>query len=158
VAAAFGETDPARLATDLTTATAVIEPDRHLARLHAGHGQKAWTYYFSYVPAAERAAVPGAAHGSEIIYVFNNLRDTPTSARGRTIPAATPQDHKIADAMTAYWVAFAKSSDPDSAGGVAWRAAEPGDNVLEFGADGVHLRPNFEKARLDAAEKLAGRR
>jgi para-nitrobenzyl esterase len=155
IGAAFGDTDPAKLAMDLTTATTVIEPDRELARLHARNGQKAWTYYFSYVPAAERASVPGAGHGSEIIYVFNNLFDQPLHRGSRTIPAATPEDHRISDAMTAYWVAFARSSDPDSAGGPAWLPAEPGDKVMEFGADGVHLRPDFHKPALDAAEAIA---
>lgn len=157
LAAAYGASDPATVAMDATTESTVIEPDRYLARLHAAHGDKAWTYYFSYVPEAERAEFPGAGHGSEIIYVFNNLSDHPVTFGGRTFPAATPQDHKIADAMTAYWVAFAKSSNPDSAGGVLWRPTEPGDVVLQFGEDGVHARPGFHKTSLDLLQKLADR-
>ncbi|THD80610.1 MAG: carboxylesterase [Phenylobacterium sp.] len=154
IMAAYGG-DAAGVAQDLTTESTVIEPDRYLARLHAKNGQKAWTYYFSYVPAAQRDAVRGTAHGGEIIYAFSNLRDTPTAFAGRTLPAATPEDHKVSDAMTAYWVAFAKRSDPDSAGGALWPAAEPGDNVLEFGADGVHPRPAFHQPTLDIAEKIS---
>jgi para-nitrobenzyl esterase len=156
IAAAYGG-DPASVAQDLTTETTVIEPDRHLARLHAQHGQKAWTYYFSYVPAASRAEVHGLNHGGEIVYVFGNLRDEPTQFAGRTLPAATPEDHAISDAAIAYWTHFAKTGDPDSAGGPEWRQAEPGDNVLEFGADGVHLRPAFHEKTLDIAEKIAER-
>jgi len=156
VTAAYGG-DAASVAQDLTTETTVIEPDRHLARLHAKNGQKAWTYYFSYVPAAERAEVHGLNHGGEILYVFGNLRDQPTQFAGRTLPAATPADHAISDAAIAYWTAFAKTGNPDSAGGPEWRPAEPGDNVLEFGADGVHLRPDFHQKTLDIAEKIAER-
>jgi len=152
--AAYGA-DPAGVAQDLTTETAVIEPDRYLARLHEKNGQKAWNYYFSYVPAAQRASVHGLNHGGEILYVFDNLRDQPTPFAGRILPAATAQDHRISEAAIAYWVAFAKRSDPDAAGGVAWLPAEPGDNVLEFGADGVHLRPHFHQATLDLVEQLA---
>jgi para-nitrobenzyl esterase len=152
--AAYGSTDPATIAMDAATESYVIEPDRYLARLHAAHGHKAWTYYFSYVPQGERASVPGAGHGSEIVYVFGNLRDTPATFGGRTIPAATPADHKISDAMTAYWVAFAKASNPDSAGGPLWPAAEPGDVVMQFGEDGVHATAAFHKASLDLVEKL----
>jgi para-nitrobenzyl esterase len=156
VMAAYGG-DAASVAQDLTTETTVIEPDRHLARLHAKNGQKAWTYYFSYVPAAQRAEVHGLNHGGEILYVFGNLRDEPTNFAG-TLPPATPADHAISDAAIAYWVAFAKTGSPDSAGGPEWRLAEPGDNVLEFGPDGVHLRPEFHKKTLDIAEKIAERK
>jgi para-nitrobenzyl esterase len=155
IVAAYGG-DPASVAQDLTTESTVIEPDRHLARLHAAHGQKAWTYYFSYVPAAQRAEVHGLNHGGEIVYVFDTLRDQPVSFAGRTLPAATPEDHRIAEAALAYWVAFAKTGDPGSAGGPGWPQAEPGDNVLEFGADGVHPRPDFHRTTLDIAEKIAG--
>ena len=71
--------DPKGAAQDLTTENTVIEPNRHLARLHTRNGQKAWVYYFSYLPAAQRGQVKGLAHGGEIIYVFNNLRDAPES-------------------------------------------------------------------------------
>jgi para-nitrobenzyl esterase len=74
----------------------------------------------------------------------------------RTIAAATPEDLKISAAMHAYWVAFAKTSDPDSAGGVLWPKYDPStDTALEFGADGVHARPQFRKATLDIAEQIA---
>lgn len=153
--AAYGG-DPAGVAQDVTTESTVIEPDRHLARLHTANGQKAWTYYFSYVPAAERTQVRGTSHGGEIPYVFDNLRDEPATFGGRTLPAATPDDRKVADAVIAYWVAFARRSDPGAAGGTAWPAySTANDAALEFGADGLHLRPAFHKATLDLVERLA---
>ena len=155
VLAAYGG-EAAGAAQDLTTETMVIEPDRHLARLHTRNGQRAWNYYFSYVPAAQRGQVHGLNHGGEIIYVFDNLRDQPVTLGPRTLPAATPDDHKIADAAIAYWVSFAKTGDPDSAGGPKWppydAAAEP---VLEFGAEGPALKPQFHKASLDLVEQIA---
>ena len=156
VMSAYGS-DPAGVAQDLTTETTVIEPDRYLARLHTKNGQKAWTYYFSYVPAAQRAEQRGMTHGGEIMYAFGNVPHAPLIYGGRTLPAGTPEDFKISEAMTAYWVAFAKRSDPDSAGGVTWPQAEPGDNALEFGADGLHVRPAFHKPTLDIAEQIAAR-
>src|SRR5204863_80134 len=51
VLAAYGG-DKVRAANDLMTESTVIEPDRYLARLHTKNGQKAWVYYFSYLPAA----------------------------------------------------------------------------------------------------------
>jgi para-nitrobenzyl esterase len=55
--------------------------------------------------------------------------------------------------MHAYWVAFAKTGDPGSAGGPAWPRFTPGaDRLLEFGADGVNVRTDFDKPRLDLIE------
>jgi para-nitrobenzyl esterase len=156
VAAYGGPADLPGVASDLTTETTVIEPDRYLARLHTRNGQRAWTYYFSYVPAAQRAAVRGMGHGGEIVYVFGNLSDQPRTIGTRVFPAATPEDHKISAAALAYWVAFAKSGEPGSAGGVAWPRYDPAtDAALEFGADGVAARPGFHKQSLDLVEQLA---
>jgi len=145
VVAAYGGGDPTGIANDLTTETTVIEPDRHLARLHTKNGQKAWNYYFSYVPVAQRAEVHGLGHGGEITYVFDNLR-----------PAATPDDRKIGDAAIAYWTAFAKTGDPGSAGGPAWPRYDPAtETVMEFGVGGPKPQPAFHKQSLDLVERLA---
>jgi para-nitrobenzyl esterase len=141
---------------DLGTESAVIEPDRLLARLHVKNGQKAWVYFDSYIPAAQRPTVHGLSHGGEIMYVFGTLPDHDQTLGNRTIAAATPADRKISAAMTDYWTAFAKTSDPDSAGGPKWPAYAPAtDAVLEFGADGVTPRPAFHKSTLDLVEQLA---
>lgn len=153
--AAYGG-DPVSVAEDFTTESTVIEPNRHLARLHTRNGQKAWNYYFSYVPLAQRGQIHGTPHGGEIIYVFNTMRDQPVTVGPRTLPAATTADHKIGEAAIAYWTAFAKTSDPASAGGTAWPRYDPAtDAALELGADGPVVRPGFHKASLDHVEILA---
>jgi para-nitrobenzyl esterase len=155
LAAYGGEANPAAF-QDFTTESFVIEPDRYLARLHVKNGQKAFLYYVSYIPASQRATTHGLSHGGELAYVFNNLSDKERTIAGHVFPAATPEDHKISDALTAYWVAFAKSSNPGSAGGPAWPAYSPAtDPVLEFGADGVQARPAFHKQSLDLVEQAA---
>ncbi|THD54136.1 carboxylesterase family protein [Phenylobacterium sp.] len=144
---------------DTSTESLVIEPDRLLARLHVKNGQKAWVYYDSYIPAAQRATIHGLAHGGELAYVFSNLPDHDRVQGTRTIAAATPDDRKSSAAMTDAWAAFAKTTDP-STPAAAWPAYTPAnDAVLEFGADGVHARPLFHKASLDLVEQLnaAGR-
>ena len=150
VEAVYGGAPAPEVARELTTDTMIGEPDRFLARQMARQGVPVWVYHFSYVPAATRASSYGAAHGSEVIYVFDNLPEHPIAYGQRTIPAATDADRQVASAMHAYWVQFAKSGDPDSGGGVAWPRFTTGDEqLLEFGADGVVLRRDFEKARLD---------
>ncbi len=139
---------------DLTTESTVIEADRLLARLHVKNGQKAWVYYDSYIPASQRAAIHGLAHGGELMYVFGNLPDRDRVQGTRTIPAATADDRKISAALTDAWTAFAKATDP-STPGAAWPAYVPAtDTALEFGADGVIARPHFHKATLDLVEQF----
>ena len=85
--------------------------------------------------------------------MFGNLPTAPISFGDFKIPAATPDDQRLSAAMHAYWVAFAKTGAPGSAGGPAWpRYTLDGDALLEFGADGVNVRKGFEKDRLDLIE------
>jgi para-nitrobenzyl esterase len=132
-----GEGNPIRLAADITTDSFITEPNRYLAAQHEKNGQKAYAYYFSYVTQARRAETLGMPHGGEIGYVFGNLR-----------PDATPADRAISDAAMKYWVAFAKTGDPGSAGGPAW-PVYASDQWMEFGVDGPVVRSDFRKAQLD---------
>jgi para-nitrobenzyl esterase len=159
VEAVYGGAPAPEVARELTTDSLIGEPDRFLARQMARQGLPAYVYHFTYVPAAARAASHGAPHGSEIGYVFENLPDRPIRFGAFAIPAATPADRQVARAMHAYWVAFAKRGDPGSAGGPAWPRFATGDErSIEFGADGVAVRRDFEKPRLDLIEAARGRR
>jgi para-nitrobenzyl esterase len=158
VVALYGGQPAPEVAREVLTDVLITEPDRELAREMAKQHLPAFVYHFSYVPAAVRATSFGAAHGSEVTYVFGTLPQVALSYGGRDIPAATPDDQKISDAMHAYWVAFAKTGDPGSAGGPAWpRYTVAGDELLEFGADGVNVRKGFAKDRLDQIEANARR-
>ena len=156
IVAAYGApSDPQNVQWDLGTEAAVIEPDRLLARLHVKNGQKAWVYYDSYIPAAQRATVHGLAHGGELLYVFGTLPDHDMTMGTRKYVAGTPADFANSKAMTDAWAAFAKTGDP-STPLAAWPGYAPAsDTVLEFGADGVRARPAFHKASLDLVEQLS---
>lgn len=90
----------------------------------------------------------GAAHASEIPYVFNNLR----SRNGATIPA---KDYEVAKMMNSYWTNFAKTGNPNGKGLQQWPVYNAEKNeILEFRSDGSAVGakdPN--KARLDVIEK-----
>lgn len=138
-----GGGDKAVAINNLVTAQTITEPDRAIARLHAAHGQPTWLYYFSYVPAAEKARKPyGAAHTDEVRFVFGQPR-----AR------FAPEDLPLSNAMNAYWTAFAKTGSPDSAGGPDWPKFDAAnEGQIEFGADGAQPRQHFLKAWRDAVE------
>jgi para-nitrobenzyl esterase len=153
VRAAYGDKPAAELAREITTDSMITEPDRYLARQMSSQGLPVFVYEFSYVPDAMRAGSFGASHGMEVPFVFSTLPTEPVSYGGRDYPAATADDQKLSAAMQAYWVAFARTGDPDSAGGPAWpRYTADNDAVLEFGDDGTQVREGFAKARLDLIE------
>jgi para-nitrobenzyl esterase len=142
-----GSGDKARIVNDLSTTQQITEPDRMIARLHS-RTAPTWVYYFSYVPAAEKARKPyGAGHTDEIRFVF-----------GKPKASFAAEDVPLSNAMNAYWAAFAKKGDPDSAGGVRWpKFTAAGEGQIEFGAEGPKAREHFLKAWRDVAEAMAGK-
>jgi para-nitrobenzyl esterase len=107
-----------------------VAPSRWVAAA-AASGSPSFLYYFSYVAAARRAAVPGANHGSEIPYVFHTWTNTPILAR-----AMTEQDKAMSRMMSACWVAFAKTGRPSCAPAPDWPAYDPRtDQQMEFGLE-----------------------
>jgi para-nitrobenzyl esterase len=133
-----------RIMARFVTDASISEPDRALARLHSQHGNPTYVYHFSYTPAAQRATVFGLAHGGELAYVFNTPRATPFDDEGKA----------VASAANKYWAQFAKTGDPDSAGGPPWPKFDSGaEYVMEFPANGIPVAAaHFHKDRLDWVE------
>jgi para-nitrobenzyl esterase len=137
---AAGKGEPVRTISLIVTDYYNSEPDRLLARTHTASGQPVYRYHFSYVPPNARTGL-GLGHGAEINYVF-----------GRA--TANPEDAATSAAANAYWAAFAKSSNPGTAGGPAWpKYDRKTEDALEFGVDGVHARTKFQTDRLDWIEQ-----
>ena len=92
---------------------------RSLATWLAQKGQDVFRYYFKYVTEALRPKRPhGVNHGDEIVYAFNSgdlVYNNPE------LGEFTAQDRKIADAVSNYWVSFARDGKPvDARLKVAW--------------------------------------
>jgi len=146
-----GTIDFARMLTMVNTDKVWAEPARFTARAFAAKGAPAYIYLFSYVsPSMQGRMRYGAAHGSEIPYVFNNLK-----ARNGTTVA--PKDEEVAKMLNTYWANFAKTGDPNGPGLPIWPRYEPSkDQILEFRPDGsLSAEPDPRKARLDVIEKAA---
>jgi para-nitrobenzyl esterase len=82
-----------------------------------------YTYFWTHRPSGDPG---GAHHGSEILFVFNNLylKDQPW----------TDEDRKIADTMSSYWVNFVATGNPNGTGLPFWppyNAQSP--TVMELG-------------------------
>ena len=127
----------------------MVEPTRRRAKQQAAHGVPVWLYRYSYVPEALRATVPGAGHDNEMEMVFA----TP-SVQAR--PGWSAADQKMAEQVSNYWVAFAKTGKPQVPGQPAWpplTAAQ--DRLLEFSKTGTQVVPDFGRIRLDMLEAAA---
>ncbi|MGH6877298.1 MAG: carboxylesterase/lipase family protein [Rhizomicrobium sp.] len=88
------------------------------ARLEAMKGHSAVYYYhFTHSPPFPKGSIYegwGPSHYAELWYVFDHLNQEPW--------AWSEGDRKLADAMSSYWVTFAKSGNPNGAGLPDWPA------------------------------------
>jgi para-nitrobenzyl esterase len=82
---------------------------------------KVYTYFFDRVLPWPEHPEFGAFHTSEVPYVFENLDLT-----GHPIE---PADRKVSDAMSSYWMNFAKSGDPNGKSLASWPAYAPAAHV-----------------------------
>jgi para-nitrobenzyl esterase len=132
-----------QIVNDMATRQYITEPDRAISRAQAKAGAPVYLYYFSYVTPAQRGTSLGAGHTAEIKYAF--------SGPGQKFAA---EDLPLAKAVNAYWAAFIKTGNPDSAGGPAWPRFTPATEAsMEFGADGPAAREHHLKAELDWTEE-----
>ncbi|WP_260927672.1 carboxylesterase/lipase family protein [Novosphingobium sp. 9] len=128
---------------------AMVEPARATARLSAAAGNPTYLYRFAYVPEAQRSVRPGVGHSDEIEFVF----DTPTDA---SKPGWTAGDEATAKLTSAYWVAFARTGNPNHAGAPQWPRFTVSDSAqIAFTNTGPKVLKDFEKQRLDFLEAHA---
>ena len=144
LAARWGRLPPALLApypftTDEEARTARADFERDLrfawdirawARLQAARGeQPVHAYHFSRRPPYAEGSVQQhwrAGHFAELWYMFDHLEQEPWDW--------SDQDRATADAMADYWVAFARTGDPNGEGRPQWPAySTPDEQVLNIG-------------------------
>ncbi len=144
-----GTAEFAWMLTMVNTDKVWAEPARFTASAFIAKGAPAYIYLFSYVSPSMRERMRyGAAHASEIPYVFVNL----SSPNGATV---APKDQEVAKMMNTYWANFAKAGDPNGPGLPKWPVYNPQKNeILEFQPDGTPVgKHDPKKARLDVIEQ-----
>lgn len=129
-----------------------VAPARWLAGRSA-KGAPSYLYHFDYVAEERRARAKGAAHGSEIPYVFGTLEYLASVAG--PVSAA---DRSFSAGISACWVAFAKTGVPNCPLVTEWpRYESASDRAAVFGPQ-TAIVPQFRKAQIDHLLKVHAQR
>ena len=108
-------------------------------------GASAYLYCFAHIPptghlcspipGSDRQREEGAAHGTEQVYVLNDPNSHPFSDQY----PPTENDFIMADIISDYWVAFAKSGTPDVKGQPTWQPyTDTARHYIRFEDAGAH--------------------
>jgi para-nitrobenzyl esterase len=113
------------------------------ARLGAMKGhQNVYYYHFTKSPPFPKGSIYqdwGTSHFAELWYVFDHLDQQPWDW--------SAADRSLADAMSGYWVNFAKTGDPNGPGLPTWPAFKETDGNVQYLGDPIttggvaNLRP-----------------
>lgn len=125
---------------------------RLFAEQQAKIGKNSWLYFFTHDPLYDEGQRNlGAAHTSEIPYVFDNLAAPRTFPGGSSVKlmAGNPREEAFADQVSQYWVNFARTGNPNDAGLPQWPAVKDlGPNeVMILDADGSGKGPWIGEAK-----------
>ena len=111
----------------------------------AAVGASAYLYHFAHIPPYGHVSSPvpgrdqqreeGAAHGAEVPYVLDDLMSNPLSAEY----PPPPDDVVMAEIMSDYWVAFAKTGRPEVEGLPSWQPyTDAARHYMRFEDAGAH--------------------
>ncbi len=116
-------------------------PSMSMAQIKASFGGQTWFYHFTKQRDGDLGAKMGSYHGAELPYVFNTHDDwLPTSA----------EDRALTESLMQYWVNFARTGNPNSAGLPEWKSyKKPSDPVQFLGLEiKSQIHPSARLCRL----------
>jgi para-nitrobenzyl esterase len=138
--AAYGSQDAYN--TNIGSDILFTEPARFLSQTHS-EVAPVYLYRFSVLSEQAPKKITAAPHASDRQYVFRTLNASPWPTG--------PMDEKAAALIRAYWVAFAKTGDPNGGGRQKWPAySASGDDLINFRNDGAVIEKIPNTAALDA--------
>jgi para-nitrobenzyl esterase len=128
---------------------------RKVAGLSVSVNPNTFQYQFTRVNGIGRQIHWGSFHASEIPYIWETLPDsvygTQASFLGDfsvTVDTYNEQDRKLSQAMSAAWVAFAKTGSPNGPGLVHWPPFAGKESYMEFG-DPIAAKESLRKKQID---------
>ncbi len=121
---------------------------RTWARLASDNGKApVYSYYFTRVPGTPAGEKYGSYHAAEIAYVFANLPEN-----------SNEQDRALSKAMSAYWVNFAATGNPNGKGLPKWPAFETKNDKTQILDTAIETKTGVLKEALDFFDKVAASR
>jgi para-nitrobenzyl esterase len=112
---------------------------------HSRAGNTAYQFQFSRVPPGREAV--GAAHGSELPYVFGTLA---IAGRAANAPKYDSVDETLSDQMQGYWTNFAKSGNPSGESLPGWPKFDPSARAyIDLSANGRVVREGLRREACD---------
>ena len=112
---------------------------------HSRAGNRAYQFQFSRVPPGREAV--GAAHGSEIPYVFGTLS---IASRAANAPKYDSVDANVSDHIERYWTNFAKTGNPNGDSLPQWPKFEPTARAfIDLTASGPVAREGLRREACD---------
>ena len=101
------------------------------ANMQSDHGAKVFVYRFTHkVPGTGEYAKYGAFHSGELPYAYNNLKFCNRPWQ--------PEDHKLANVMSSYWVNFAATGNPNGEGLPEWNSYNSKTNEIMILSEQCH--------------------
>jgi len=127
------------------TVSGFVAPVRSLVRAMEAKESEAYLYFFTRNPQNESQVGPGAYHGIEVTYVFGNVS---------LLPWAGKDDESLSRKMSAAWVRFARTGDPNGPGLPRWPPySTRKDQHIEFG-DRVRAASRLYKEECDLFDRI----
>jgi para-nitrobenzyl esterase len=144
-------TDQQAFETHFVSDAIFVEPARHLAALHARRNAATFLYRFAFVSQSMHSVLNGAPHASERQYVFDTLSASPWKTE--------EADQQIARLMSAYWVTFAKTGNPNGDNRPQWPAyTSESDTLLEIANEATSARSAPFAERLQGITDFSAKR
>ncbi len=127
-----------------------------MLRAAAKANPKTYQYQFTRLNGIGRKIKWGVFHASELPYVFGTLPDSAYGTQASMLGDFSPdpdsysdQDARLSKAMSAAWVRFAKTGDPNGPGLASWpRFGDSKESYMEFG-DQIAAKTALRKSQID---------
>lgn len=138
--------DASRAIDDIITVSANACPARFMARWMAQRKSRSYLYQFTRRPDTGKARKLGVYHGSDLAYVFGNINKS---------EGYNDLDIELSEKMTAYWVNFARTGNPNGRGLSYWPGYKNESDInLEFG-DTIQTNKNLFQKECDFIDRIS---